>query len=203
MRKDDVTESNLNLSYDRNKAKEYAIRYALNPNIDKYPYFKDNDCANFVSQVLRAGGMKETGSKWDKLGSWFCKTKNTKKLDKISISWRAARYFRRYWGDEDGMGEHKAEGFYTMTVLESLQSFPRLYNLLEVGDVIQYGDPKTKCPYHTQVIYDKGYNPQVRRYDLYMAQHTANRLNISLYTYLSDLEDKETRNVYMYNIKKE
>ena len=46
----------LSLSYDGNKAKNYALQYCRNYNTayNKYPGV---DCANFVSQCLKAGGF--------------------------------------------------------------------------------------------------------------------------------------------------
>lgn len=193
----------LNLNYDRKAAKEYAERYALNPNINNYPYFETDDCANFVSQVLKAGGIDETGyPRWDKLESWFCNTINTKDLTNIAITWRAARYFRRHWGNEDGLGRNRAAEYIILTVQQALDNFEKLYPLLYEGDVIQHGDPnQNNYPYHTQVIHGKGYNFQVGRYDLFMAQHTENRLYVSLYDYLNRFDNKSLRFVYIYRIK--
>lgn len=193
--------SKANLHYDRMLAKEYAEKYALTPNISQYPYFETDDCANFVSQVLKAGGMEEVGSKWDKIDSWFCKTKDHKNLTNISITWRAARYFRRHWGNENGLGANRAAAYTAITVQQALDNFDRLFSLLNIGDVIQHGSPDNKYPYHTQVIHDKGYNWKIGIYDLFMAQHTKNRLYVSLYQYLSDFTDKDIRPVYIYRIK--
>jgi hypothetical protein len=194
--------SDKNSNYDRKLAKEYAEKYALVPNRGEYPYFEKDDCANFISQVLRAGGIEEVGLRWDKPEAWFCRTKNTKDLKNIAITWRAARYFRRHWGNENGTGQNRAAASITITAQQALDNFDRLYTLLKEGDVIQYGNPKNKnYPYHTQVIHEKGLNYKLNRYDLFLAQHTQNRLYVSLYRYLSKLEDKEIRPVYIYRIK--
>ena len=56
-------------SYDRNKAKAYALKYALKPN-PNYPFYSgDGDCTNFTSQCLKAGGITE-----DKEGKEASKT---------------------------------------------------------------------------------------------------------------------------------
>src|SRR3712207_4621527 len=127
-------------------------------------------CANFVSQVLRAGGMPEEGSDWDRVESWFCRTNSTENLSNISITWRAARYFRRYFGNEDGFGENKAAMYIETTAKKVLYNFKEIYAFLDIGDVIQYGSTYSKIPYHTQVIVDKKFNPVIGRYDLFMAQ---------------------------------
>lgn len=43
------------------KANAYAQRYAANPNPD-YRFFSRGDCANFVSQVMKAGGFTENSA---------------------------------------------------------------------------------------------------------------------------------------------
>lgn len=197
---DIITKSNRN--YDRELAKRYAEKYALSPNIREYPYFERDDCTNFVSQVLKAGGMDEVGANWDRFESWFCNTKNIKDLNNISLTWRAARYFRRHWGNENGLGRNRATVYTSITVKQALGDFDRLFSLLDIGDVIQYGNPnKGNYPYHSQVIHDKGYNLITKRYDLFLAQHTANRLYVSFYEYLSQFQDKEIRPVYIYRIE--
>lgn len=196
--------SKANLHYDRMLAKEYAEKYALTPNISQYPYFETDDCANFVSQVLKAGGMEEVGSKWDKIDSWFCKTKDHKNLTNISITWRAARYFRRHWGNENGLGRNRAASYMSITAQQALDNFDRLYSLLNIGDVIQYGEPnKGGYPYHTQVIHDKGFNWRIKGNDLFLAQHTENRLYVSFYQYLNRFLDKDIRPVYIYRIRED
>lgn len=45
-------------TFDQAKAQRYADTYALSSN-SLYRYWPDNDCTNFVSQCLYAGGMKE------------------------------------------------------------------------------------------------------------------------------------------------
>ena len=43
-----------------------------------------------------------------------------------------------------------------MTVSEALKDFNALYEFLEIGDVVQYGDPENNnYPYHSQVIHAK------------------------------------------------
>ncbi|MEG0774028.1 amidase domain-containing protein [Clostridium sp.] len=185
--------------YNRNAAKAYAEAYALSPNTKQYPLFKDDDCTNFISQVLRAGGMMMIGNDYTKFQNWFCYTNNPRNLAQISLTWRSARYFRRHWGNENGIGSNAAREYKEMKLLDAIANFQGLYNILEIGDVIQYGDPKKgNLPYHTQVIHAKGYNTVKGRNDLFMAQHTANRKNVSLYEYFSLLKDKDRRRIYIY-----
>ncbi|MDV3429585.1 MAG: amidase domain-containing protein [Bacillota bacterium] len=174
-------------------------KYTLNPNKALYPYYEKDDCANFVSQVLHAGGLKELGTKWDSFSSWFCHTNIETDLKKVSITWRAARFFRKHWGNENGAGFNRADKYYEMTISEALQNYSGLFNILNTGDVIQYGKPQNRnLPYHTQVIYKKSYNQSLGKNDVLIAQHTKNLIGASLYEYLAKQPDKEIKKIYIY-----
>lgn len=57
-------------AYNGDKAAKYALEYSSVPNPD-YNYFKE-DCTNFVSQCLLAGGWKETGKyKFTSKNAWY------------------------------------------------------------------------------------------------------------------------------------
>lgn len=190
------------MGYNRYLALNYIEKYAENPNKSRYPYYEKDDCANFISQILYAGGMTELGNKWDSYSSWFCHTNKEADLKKVSITWRAARYFRKHWGNENGAGLNRAKKFYEMTVSQAMQSYPDLYNLLQTGDVIQYGKPQNQnLPYHTQVIYKKGYNQALGKNDIFIAQHTKNLIGASLYEYLARQNDKDFKKIYIYIIQ--
>lgn len=189
------------INYDRKVAVNYAIRYAMKPNTQKYPYYKGDDCSNFVSQCLNAGGLNETGGKWSDLNAWFCNTNNPKDLKNISLTWRAARYFRRYWGNENGLGNDRAYECVEMMAKEVLENIKDIYNWLNIGDVLQYGKEKNNhIASHTQIIIHKKFNNYYNSVDLYIAQHSANRIYVSLYEYIDKLEDINTRKVYLYKM---
>jgi hypothetical protein len=81
----------------------YATKYASSPNSSDYGYFPDRDCTNFVSQILKAGGISETSTygENENLGWW-----HVKKLYEFydgyihlsSKSWRVADTFAKYMG---------------------------------------------------------------------------------------------------------
>jgi hypothetical protein len=48
-------------TYNRNTAAAYADTYYLNHNTN-YQYFANNDCTNFISQALQAGGVPNIGT---------------------------------------------------------------------------------------------------------------------------------------------
>lgn len=66
-----------------------------------YGYAPQNDCCNFVSQCLHAGGFSIDGSSSNTLGDtskwWHSKRGN---LSQSSYSWRLVEYFCAYWGSK-------------------------------------------------------------------------------------------------------
>ena len=61
------------MTYDRRAATDYADAWALKVN-PEYWSSPDNDCANFVSQCLAAGGLRPTydaGREWRSNGTEF------------------------------------------------------------------------------------------------------------------------------------
>ncbi|ENH96622.1 hypothetical protein J416_09604 [Gracilibacillus halophilus YIM-C55.5] len=75
-------------SYDRRKAVQYAERWWNNAN-PTYRYFEDNDCTNYISQCLRAGGAPMWGAPNRSRGWWY-------NDESWSYSWSVANAFRWY-----------------------------------------------------------------------------------------------------------
>lgn len=187
-----------NAIYNRVAAARYAEKYAETYN-KEYPNYLKFDCTNFVSQVLEAGGIPYVGSMWELHTSWFCNTINHEELTKVAISWRAGRYFRRHWGNENGLGNNRSKEYIETTTKEFKMNFEKYFNMLNIGDVIQYGAINNNgYPFHTQVIHKKRYNRNNSRKDLFMAQHSYNKKNISLYDLLDTFK---TAFIYIYIIK--
>ena len=180
-------------------AKDYVQNYAISPNNNnQYPLFKENDCTNFICQALVAGGMKMRGGDYRKYTEWFCYTNNSEALQKVSLSWRSAQYFRMYWGNRNGEGANMSNEFTKLTVEEAIIKFNELYNYLSIGDVIQYGN-EDDIAYHTQMIHEKDVNIVTGKEDIFVAQHSANRKHVSLSEYLRLLNNKKNRYVYIYH----
>lgn len=101
--------------YDRREAVRYAERWwnDSNPN---YPYFEDNDCTNYISQCLRAGGIPMVGQPNRNKGWWMGE-------DNWSFSWSVAHAFRWYLSSD------------TNTFHAKLTDHP---SKLQIGDVICY-----------------------------------------------------------------
>jgi len=71
----------------------YAINYAYTPNYN-YKYFSDNDCTNFVSQILSYGGIPQNSS-------WYYNSSLS-----YATNWVNANAFARYWGVKYNSTDH-------------------------------------------------------------------------------------------------
>lgn len=163
-----------NLAYNRTSALNYLNSYTKTANSDYYDYTNlGGDCTNFVSQMLRAGGMQMTARKdpptsadWYYYGS---------ALPNRSYSWTGAGWFRTYWGVINGTGYKKASAMYKFTNSELKNNtngaYTSLVSLCEVGDVIQFVDASGST-YHSMGVQRVYYEGDVRKVTI--SQHTAN-----------------------------
>ncbi len=143
-------------NYIREKAVNYALKYALSPN-PSFKYFDvyeslGGDCTNFVSQCLLAGGAPMTyGTEyawWYKGSSW-------------SIPWAVAHSL--YWT----LRVNQKSNYYGPRGLEVSD-----INQLQLGDLIFYED-NSGIIYHSAIITSfDSFGPLI-------SQHTFNALNIS------------------------
>lgn len=130
-------------SYSRQAAVRYALAYAMKPN-PAYRYFplindRSGDCANFVSQCLRAGGAPMTYSPGH---SWWYNSAGpaTVKDDKWAIPWAVANSL--YWYLKIGQSKN-LPGPKGLEVASPSQ--------LEAGDVIFYEDNRGAI-FHSAVV---------------------------------------------------
>lgn len=79
----------LSSSYNRTSATNYALKYALSPN-SAYPYYSE-DCTNFISQCLVAGGISMHYGTTGTNTCWYYSSSSSR-----SSSWAGAKYFRLY-----------------------------------------------------------------------------------------------------------
>lgn len=152
------------LPYSREKAVNYAINYAVMPNL-AFKYFilyGDNggDCTNFTSQCLNAGGapMIFSGN-----NQWWYSNKSTSNLldDKWSISWTVANSLYWYLKNNYAKKLYGVKG----------EEVPSV-SMLEAGDMIFYQDSKGIIAHSAIITFFDDYgNPLI-------AQHTPNVLNI-------------------------
>ncbi len=150
--------------YNRSAAVGYAKKYGMVPN-PKYPFYRGDDCTNFVSQCLQAGGCKNT---FHRTHPWWCLGKKT------SICWAVAHSL--YWyilkGTKEGIPGIKA---ITTTIDSNDRYSAAIAAQLEVGDLIQYINQRDKIQ-HTAIITDF-YQVDGLKHPL-ITQHTYEAVNI-------------------------
>ncbi len=172
-----TTTSIKNANYDRNKAKAYIDKYwnTYNPS---YPSFHGGggDCANFVSQILYAGGMKwqneNNPQNYIKAEAWYCKPGATNKDGdkRISFTWKIAASFKNHWMS-------RAAKHMMMSSKEVKESINEIALQIKIGDVVQYCYADGK-PWHTLAVTDIISN--LGKKDIILASHTYNSNTRSL-----------------------
>ena len=152
--------------YQRQDAWRYAMRYGINPN-PNYIYFEDDDCTNFVSQCLRAGGAQ---NHYHPTHPWWY-------LDgKMSLSWSVASslyWYIRVSTEEDESGI-RAQTFFQSTSRPLKQD---ILDAIQPADLIQYRDAGGVVR-HSSIITGFGYDDN-GEFGPLVTQHTSNAVNIS------------------------
>ncbi|AFQ43379.1 amidase domain-containing protein [Desulfosporosinus meridiei] len=139
---------NVNSELNRGNAADYAVDFARKPgNTDDYASYGSGtlggDCTNFVSQVLRGGGMNFHGTKGSNIFTqdWYYYGPNIPPATQPRTStWTGAHEFRKHWGTVDGVGGKKAYQMVKYTNLEASNNFDSIYTELWPGDIIQFTD---------------------------------------------------------------
>lgn len=134
-------------AYSPSKVTAYTNKY-WNTHNPAYPNFdnKGGDCANFVSQALKAGGKTMKGTVATNFSNWFCRTKSSNELSKISSTWRGADAFGHYW-----MSNAKGYKNFSKSYFTSANKFKTVYNYGSAGDAISLLNSNGR-PYHTVVV---------------------------------------------------
>ena len=150
---------------DPGKAGNYAVTYATTPNTAAYPYF-NQDCTNFMSQVLVAGGIGQDYHNSVYSGWWH--RKNWWGGHSNSRSWSVADTFVRYFGT----------GYQTNTHREFARNIRR-------GDIIAKDFSNNGSWDHVAYVvarrnyegyYNQNNNHDKIYHDYLVAQHTSNYL---------------------------
>lgn len=183
-----------NDNYNRELAREYAIKWATSSNSKYYNYVNEGgDCTNFVSQVLRAGGLEFVGSKSSSTStkSWFYYSPN---LPNRSSTWTAAQPFHLHFGKE----YKRAHSYREYKIIDALINWNEIYMSLLPGDIVQYSRPNN-ITFHSQAITDLIDKNQT----IYFCQHSNSmenfRRNGNLRYYL--MGKPNDYNFYVYKIK--
>jgi len=150
-------------SYQRDRAAAYALRYGIDPNPD-YVYIADNDCTNFISQCLRAGGAR---NHFHPTHPWWYVDGN------MSGSWSVAAML--YWyilvSTENNQGI-TAKTFYQSTH----DPLPvQITDTIQQGDLIQYRNGEGHIQHSTVIT---GFMETERGMEPLVTQHTRNAVNI-------------------------
>jgi putative amidase-like protein len=126
-----------------------------------YPVFYDNDCQNFVSQALRAGGWVDTPTFSQNAANprhWFHNS------PQISNTWVSVVHFMRF-AQSSNRGR-----------------FVRYWSLVELGDVVMvdWSGPGAPYDYHSMVVTRIDGVVGDPGWDIRLTYHTNNRLHKSL-----------------------
>lgn len=176
-------------AYDGEEAAEYAQEYAkdYNPNYDEY----DNDCTNFVSQCLYAGGFRNQGSidfNTVKLGvnnektRWYHEkyTYVTKFLfvPYVTTDYKVSTTWVRVYNTGSGKGLYQylvnERGCHiaAYTKNSTLTKFENIVKTAEIGDVIQCGPSGDKLV-HSAIVTGK------KNGDLLVCYHSNDNRSVS------------------------
>ncbi|MBU2706153.1 amidase domain-containing protein [Zooshikella marina] len=160
------------VNYDRSAAINYAYAWwdKRNPN---YPDFGENDCTNFISQAMVAGGFSLVGSGDGcrdeatrtefyanaNTPPWWCQGSN--RHWEWSTSWSVVDTFRAYFADENNFA----------TVLGWTTDRKLTKSLLSPGDIIQLQKKQGSgwIIYHNMLVTKEDSK------DLYLTYHAFNR----------------------------
>ncbi len=168
-----------NSAYDREKAKKYIDTYWKSYNT-AYPSFSSGggDCANFVSQVLYAGGMtwvddgKPLHYTW--YTNWYCKPGATARDGdrRISLSWKVASAFKSHW-------IKRAEKNLAYSYGEALNKMDEIAAQVYAADVVQFCY-SSGVPFHTLVVTGFARDADTGKNDIVLASHTLDSNSRSL-----------------------
>lgn len=159
-------------AYDGQAASAYADTYALLPNKSAYPFYS-NDCANFVSQSLHAGGfsMVNYGANKTDDNNWWINTTTPilgPGYSPHSNSWAVAAdlYSFLHLHSPGGHDEGTASGAST---------YPFTPDAMLSGDVVFYDFGQGAGISHAAIQVGTGTDPSSGLYGNLIDQHTNNR----------------------------
>lgn len=153
-------------AYSVKKAQSYAKKYYKEPNY-KHDYFS-NDCTNFVSQIINAGGEVQKAPAVRNFGVdrntsyWYGGLYTKGKIQSFSYSstFTAVTHFDKYWSSK--------KKTYTSS------SKKNIIKQAEAGDVILMQHEKKKTWSHAMFVYKKTNST------LKLSGHTKSRLDLDI-----------------------
>lgn len=192
-------ETGKNSYYNRAKAKQYIDTYwkNFNPAYPAFPVFEvsGGDCANFISQVLHAGGMEwiDDGnpSHYTWYTNWYCKPGASIRDgdNRVTLSWKVAAAFERHWRE-------RAARFMTMSYADAMSNINNLAYQVRIGDVMQFCYPNG-IAWHTLVVTGFAWDAGGGFNDVVLASHTLESNRRSLYHTLEKEAGNNILNIYI------
>ena len=155
-------------AYNRKNAVNYATSYALTPNpaYRYFPLINDNsgDCANFISQCLKAGGATMS---YNPQSPWWYNNHGTLNIkdDTWSVTWAIAHSLYWHLKVNASVPTRGLKGFEVNNIDE-----------LELGDLIFYENFKNII-FHSAIITSFEITNGIR--EPLISHHSYDRLNIS------------------------
>ena len=179
-----VTTFNNSQVYNRRAAKEYVANHITKAQCDADPnyfYFVGADCTNFVSNVLRAGGITFKQGLPTYAHNWYYWGLNDR-----SGTWASAHLFRQHFGVVNDVGYKRSYQMRKYSPVEIMVKYPfsgvwltnwnnfnDLFDNIGVGDVVQYTRVSNGQTYHSQIMQRKSQGeegPNIKK--LSMGQHS-------------------------------
>ena len=145
-------------TYDRDAAVGYSQTYYENYNSD-YPVF-DNDCTNFVSQSLHAGGLP-TDDQWK---TYWGVSRDSLWKHKATAAWdNASAHYKYFSNPENGYVDYVITVSSSYMVQEVANS-----GTVQYGDILYWSNGGTESIYHAAII------AGIQNGEIYYAAHTDN-----------------------------
>lgn len=172
-------------------AAQYADTYAYNYNSNYLTTPNSEDCTNFVSQSLHAGGLPyiNNGNRTDNVSWYYDVLYTAGPIYYASYTWGGAANFARHWGTIKGTGLQNAYKTIEFdSAAAALNDWHYLWWNLYDGDVVQLVDRNAEEAHHSMIIdnyvaTNQAYNIN----DVTFAEHSHNNSGKSLYQTLQDM----------------
>ncbi len=148
--------------YNRQEASDYAKSY-VNKRNKNYMALDGNNCQNFVSQVLRAGGMPDDHVSTGEYTTWYYNSASD-----FTTVWTYVPYFREYAKTNSGSG--------------LVAKVDANWYTAEPGDVVEVGI--TGPTRHTTAIADVYYDENGNYVDALLSSNTLDMRNFPVTAYV-------------------
>ena len=165
-------------TYNRQASKNYALKWwnSANPG---YKNFGSDDCTNFVSQCVRAGGWPERGKyKYWSSSSWYY---DWGRRPGYSNTWTVANDFSKFLAIYSWRGR-----------MYSLRHKP-WNRYFQVGDIVQIDYSRDGRWDHTMIV------TKIDSNDMYMTYHSRNTRNKPLTQIMAKYPNAQFMGYQLYN----